>query len=329
MMNSWTPLAVTGALALGSSFCTIAHAQSEYPSRPITIVSPVATGGTYSAYARLIGGKLEERLRQPIVVENRPGAGTVIGTNWVARAAPDGYTLLMAGSPALAISTTVNKSLPYDAVADFAPISMIGKSPQVLVVNASLPVESVADIVRYAKKNPGKLSYASTGVGTVVHLQGELMKNQLGIEMIHVPYRGAALALSDIAAGHVSMMFVSISPAQPLIQAGKLRVIGISTKERDEVWKDIPPLSDVGLPEFDTSIWYMLVAPAKTPRSVIDRLNKEVSIIVGDPDVRKQLLNQGVTPAGLSNPDELTKYIQSEIQHWGAIVKKAGVAGAL
>jgi tripartite-type tricarboxylate transporter receptor subunit TctC len=329
MINFWMLPAVTGALALGISLSVIAHAQSEYPTRPITIVSPVATGGTYSTYARIIGSKLEERLRQPIVVENRPGAGTVIGTNSVARAAPDGYTLLMAGSPALAISTTVNKSLPYDAAADFAPISLIGKSPQVLVVNATLPIKSVDDIARYAKDNLGKLNYASTGAGTVVHLQGELMKNQLGIDMTHVPYRGAAPALNDIAAGHVSMMFVSISPALPLIQAGKLRVIGISTKQRDEVWKDIPPLADVGLPGFDTSIWYMLVAPAKTPKPIVEKLHNEVSVIIQDATVRKQLLNQGVTPIGSPSLEALAKFIQSEIEDWGAIAKKAGVAGTL
>jgi tripartite-type tricarboxylate transporter receptor subunit TctC len=316
------------ALALAFSV-TAALAQSDYPSRTVTIVSPVATGGTYSAYARIVGAKLEERLRQPFVIENRQGGGTVVGTNSVAKAAPDGYTLLMAGSPALAISPTVNKTLPYDPAADFAPISLIGHSPQVLLVNAALPIKSVADLVRYAKDHPGKLNYASTGPGTVVHLQAELMKNQLGLDLTHVPYRGAAPALNDIAAGHVSMMFITYSAAQSLIEAGKLRVIGISTEARDETLSDIPPLANTGLPGFDTSIWYMLVAPAKTPQPITARLHAEVAAILNDTTVRKQLISQGVTPGRSPPPEALTKYIRTEIETWGTIARKAGVAGTL
>jgi tripartite-type tricarboxylate transporter receptor subunit TctC len=320
---------IAAALVLGGGCCAAAQAQSDYPSRTVTIVSPVATGGTYSAFARIVGGKLEERLRQPFVVENRQGGGTIVGTNSVAKAAPDGYTLLMAGSPALAISPTVNKSLPYDPAGDFAPVALIGRSPQVLVVNAALPIQSVADIVRYAKANPGKLNYASTGPGTVVHLQGELMKNQLGLDMTHVPYRGAAPALNDIAAGHVAMMFITFAPAQALVQAGKLRVIGLTTKDRDESLPDIAPLHENGLPGFDTSIWYMLVAPAKTPQPVVDRLHGEMAAVLGDAAVRKQLLSQGVTPGRSPPPDVLQQYIRSEIGVWGAIARQAGMAGML
>jgi tripartite-type tricarboxylate transporter receptor subunit TctC len=308
---------------------TTAFAQSDYPSRTVTIVSPVATGGTYSAYARIIGAKLEERMRQPFVIENRQGGGTVVGTNSVAKATPDGYTLLMAGSPALAISPTVNKTLPYDPAADFMPISLIGHSPQVLLVDAALPIKSIADMVRYAKEHPGKLNIASTGPGTVVHLQAELMKNQLGLNLTHVPYRGAQPALNDIAAGHVSMMFITYSAAQSLIDAGKLRVIGVSTKTRDEELKDIPPLAETGLPGFDTSIWYMLVAPAKTPQPIAAKLHTEVGAVLGDPTVRKQLISQGVTPRPSPPPDALAKFIRTEIDTWGAIARKAGVAGKL
>jgi tripartite-type tricarboxylate transporter receptor subunit TctC len=320
---------LTCALALASGIPTAALAQSDYPSRTVTIVSPVATGGTYSSYARIIGAKLEERLHQTFIVENRLGGGTVVGTNSVAKAAPDGYTLLMAGSPALAISPTVNKSLSYDPAADFSPISLIGHSPQVLVVNAALPIKSVEDMVRYAKDNPGKLNYASTGPGTVVHLQAELMKNQLGLDLTHVPYRGASPALNDIAAGHVSMMFITYAPARALVEAGKLRVIGISTKARDEVLKDFPPLAETGLSGFDTSIWYMLVAPAKTPQPIVSKLHAEVGAIVGDAAVRKQLISQGVTPGVSPPPDALTKYIRAQIDTWGNIARKAGVAGTM
>jgi tripartite-type tricarboxylate transporter receptor subunit TctC len=317
------------AFALAFSVPTSLSAQSDYPSRTVTIVSPVATGGTYSAYARIVGAKLEERLHQTFIVENRLGGGTVVGTNSVARAAPDGYTLLMAGSPALAISPTVNKTLSYDPAADFSPISLIGHSPQVLVVNAALPIKSIEDIVRYAKDNPGKLNYASTGPGTVVHLQAELMKSQLGLDLTHVPYRGAAPALNDIAAGHVSMMFITYAPARALVEAGKLRVIGISTKERDEALKDFPPLAETGLPGFDTSIWYMLVAPAKTPQPIVGKLHAEVGAILGDATVRKQLISQGVTPGVSPPPDALAKYIRAQIDTWGNIARKAGVAGTM
>jgi len=308
---------------------TAAFAQSDYPSRTVTIVSPVATGGTYSAYARIIGTKLEERLRHPFVIENRQGGGTVVGTNSVAKATPDGYTLLMAGTPALAISPTVNKTLPYDPAADFMPISLIGHSPQVLLVDAALPIKSIADMVRYAKEHPGKLNYASTGPGTVVHLQAELMKNQLGLDLTHVPYRGASPALNDIAAGHVSMMFITYSAAQSLIDAGKPRVIGISSKARDEELKDILPLAETGLPGFDTSIWYMLVAPAKTPQAIAAKLHAEVGAVLTDPTVRKQLISQGVTPGRSPPPEALAKFIRTEIDTWGAIARKAGVAGTL
>jgi len=317
------------AFALATGFPATALAQSDYPSRPVTIVSPVATGGTYSAYARIVGAKLEERLRQPFIVENRLGGGTVVGTNSVAKAAPDGYTLLMAGSPALSISPTVNKSLAYDPAADFSPIALIGHSPQVLVVNAALPIKSVEDIVRFAKENPGKLNYASTGPGTVVHLQAELMKSQLGLDITHVPYRGASPALNDIAAGHVSMMFITYAPARALVEAGKLRVVGISTKDRDETLKDFPPLAQTGLPGFDTSIWYMLVAPAKTPQPIVGKLHGEVAAILGDATVRNQLISQGVTPGVSPPPDALMKYIRDQVDVWGNIARKAGVAGTM
>ncbi|MBM3529179.1 MAG: tripartite tricarboxylate transporter substrate binding protein [Alphaproteobacteria bacterium] len=320
---------VSAGLALALAGATAAFAQADYPSRTVTIVSPVATGGTYSAAARIIGAKLEERLRQPFVIENRQGAGTVLGTNSVAKAAPDGYTLLVAGNPALAINATVSKSLPYDPVADFAPIYFVGRTPQVLVVNAALPIRSVAEIVRYAKDNPGKLNYASTGAGTVLHLQGELLKGELKLDITHVPYRGASPALSDVAAGHVSMMFVGHSVARGMIDAGKVRAIGISTKERDDNLKGIPPLAETGLPGFDLALWYMLLAPARTPQPVVDRLHAEVEAIYGDAAVRSQLVSQGITPGRSMKPDALRAYIRSEIAFWGAIAKKAGVAGIL
>jgi tripartite-type tricarboxylate transporter receptor subunit TctC len=213
-------------------------------------------------------------------------------------------------------------------VADFAPIAFLGRSPQVLLVNAALPIRSVADIVRYAKENPGKLNYASTGAGTVLHLQGELMKSQLGLDITHVPYRGAAPALNDIAAGHVALMFATYSVARPLVEAGRLRVIGISTKEPDDDLKDIPPLAETGLPGFDLAVWYMLMAPAMTPPPIVETLHREVAATLSDAAIRRQIITQGVIPAASSPPVETLKgYIRSEMDYWGAIARKAGVAG--
>ncbi len=317
-------------LVAGTAVCAAmvsgAWAQADYPNRAITLVSPVATGGVYSYFARVLGTRLEKKLGKPFVVENRQGAGTSVGTASVAKADPDGYTLLIGGSTPLAINATVFKKLPFDPIADFAPISLFARTPEVLVVNAATPIHSVADIARLAKEQPGVLTYATSGPGTALHLEGELLKIKLGVNITHVPYRGALPALNDVAAGHVTMMFISVAPALPLIQAGKLRVLGVTTAERVPAVPDAPPLAEVGLPGLNADAWYMVLAPAKTPQSILDLLHREIGVIMRDPTVRQDFVRQGMIPVDSPPMDKLKQFIEAEIAHWADVATKAGVA---
>jgi tripartite-type tricarboxylate transporter receptor subunit TctC len=311
-------------LVLGLA-ATAAVAQSDYPSRTITIVAPSAPGGLYSLFARLLGTRLEARLGKSVVVENRPGAASIAGAVSVARAAPDGYTLMVATSTTLATNLALHKKLSYDPVADFAPVTLIARVPEVLVVNAELPIRSIADLVRHAKKKAGTLTYASAGPGTAQHLDGETLKRALKIEMTHVPYKGMQPAINDVAGGHVALMFAPVPIALGLIAGGKLRVIGISTAERLDALPDTPPLAEIGVPGFNEASWFMLVAPAKTPREIIARLHAELAVFTGAPEVRQELSRQGTLPVTSPTPDELKRFVQSEIAHWAELVRKAGL----
>jgi len=306
-----------------------APAQAEdYPSRAVTIVAPAAPGGLYSLFARLIGSKLEQRLGKPFVVENRPGASSIVGATSVIRGPHDGYTLMVGNTSGLATNPTLHKTLPYDPVKDFAPIALIARIPEVLVVNAALPVHSLADLARLAKATPGGLTYGSAGAGTAQHLSGVLLASVLGIEATHVPYKGMSPAINDVAGGHIPFMFSPIPFAQPLAQAGKLRMLGVTTAQRIEAIADVPPLTEIGVKEFDAVSWFMLVAPAGTPGDIVDRLAQEVRAIIGEPDVRRDLTKLGLLPVSSPPPDELKGFIAAEIVRWGAIVRKAGLAGS-
>ena len=255
------PLALAGVLLLASA--AAAHAQ-DYPTRQVTLLLPFAPGGAIDVGARFFAQKLGERFGKPFVVENRPGAGTVIAANAVAKAAPDGYTILVALSP-LATNATLYKQLPYDPTKDFAPVARVADIPFVLVVNPSLPVHSVAELIAYAKERPGKLTYASSGPGSTLHLAGELLKSMTGIEMTHVPYRGSPPALSDVVAGHVNLMFSDPSSAVAQIKEGKVRPLGVSSLTRMPTAPDLPPLAEAGVPGFEAVSWSLFVAPANTP----------------------------------------------------------------
>jgi tripartite-type tricarboxylate transporter receptor subunit TctC len=222
----------------------------------------------------------------------------------------------------------VFKRLPFDPVNDFAPISLFARTPEVLVVNAATPIHSVADIARLAKEKPGVLTYATSGPGTALHLEGELLKIKLGVNITHVPYRGALPALNDVAAGHVTMMFISVAPALPLIQAGKLRVLGVTTAQRIPAVPDAPPLAEVGLPGLDSDAWYMVLAPAKTPQPILDLLHREIGIIMRDPVVQQDFVRQGMIPVDSPPMDKLKPFIEAEIAHWTDVAMKAGVAGS-
>jgi tripartite-type tricarboxylate transporter receptor subunit TctC len=303
-------------------------AADDYPDRTVTIVAPAAPGGLYSLFARVIANKLEQRLGGTFIVENRPGAASVVGAISVAHATPDGYTLMTATSTTMAINVTLRKSLPYDPATDFAPVMLIARVPEVLVVNAALPVRSIADLVALAKATPGGLSFGSAGAGTSQHLDGEMLKNFLGIEMIHVPYRGMAPAINDVAGGHIPLMFSPIPIAQPLIDAGKLRPLGVTSRLRVDALPNVPPLADIGVPGYDASSWFMLVAPAKSPKDIIDKLYGTLSGFANDPDIRREFNQMGMMAVPSPPPDELKSFVRSEIARWAEIVKKAGLEGA-
>jgi tripartite-type tricarboxylate transporter receptor subunit TctC len=306
---------------------SLAHAE-DYPARFVTMVSPYAAGGGADLLARVVAQNLTDRLGKSFVVENRLGAGGVIAAASVARAAPDGYTLFMGTSTQLAIQVTLHKTLPYDPGTDFAPVALIASVPFVLVVNPALPVRSVADLIRLAKERPGALSYGSSGVGGPPHLYMELLQTMTGIWMTHVPYKGTAQAIVDVVAGHIPIMFSDIAPAVSLLRDGRLRALGISSATRFQALPDIPPLAEVGAPGFDAVAWTMLVAPAKTPNEIVDKLAAEVKSIVASPEVQKLFIDTGNLPLSSPSPAQLQGYLKSEIVRWGRVVEEAGIAGS-
>ena len=297
----------------------------DYPTRNATIVVPFAPAGGTDILARMCAHALEQRFGRSFVVENRPGAGQQIGVSAVARATPDGYTLLMATSSAMAINPTLYKKLSYDPVKDLMPVAMVGHLPFVLVVTPSLPVTSVAELVAYLKANPGKLSYGSGGVGASHHLYGELFKSLTGIQMTHVPYKGTVPALNDVIAGHIQVLFSDAPPALPQIQGGKVRALGVTTAKRIAAAPDIPPINDT-VP-FDSAPWQMLQAPAGTPKPIIDRLHKEIVAYIASAEGQKKLADMGLMPGAPTSPAELSKFVAREVVEWGKVVQQAGAAG--
>ncbi len=303
------------------------HAQ-EYPTRQITLISPWPAGGAVDALCRAIAPGLGERLGKNVIVDDRPGAGSVIGTAAAAKAAPDGYTLLSAGSGALGISPTIRKNLPYDPAKDFALISFLGRIPFVLVVNPSVPVRSVTDLVKWAKQPGNKPTYASGGPGSPHHLLMEMLQLETGIELIHVPYKGSAPALTDVVAGHVPLMFSDTVPALPLIKEGKVRALGVSTATRLPSVPEIPALAEAGVPGYDGAGWSILAAPAKTPQAIIMKIHEAARQVMALRDVQEQLIRLGMIPVVESPPPEqLQDFVNAEIVRWGKIVQAAGLAG--
>ncbi len=299
----------------------------DYPTKPITIVVPYVSGGSTEILARFVGQKLEQRLGKAVVIENKPGAGTVIGSNQVAKSAPDGYTLLMATPTPMAINATLHKQLPYDPAGDFLPLVMVAGAPFVLVVNASLPVHSVKDLIKLAKEKPGQLSYGSGGPGAPHHLYAELLCSMAGIKMTHVPYKGTLPALNDVIAGHIQLMFSDIPPLLGVAATGKVRPIGVSTKARVAAFPDTPSLNEAGVPGFDVSGWFMLVAPSKTPRPIIDKLHAELKAVMAMPETKQQIAKLSLLPMETGSVEDMHGFVKSEVARWGDIVKRAGIAG--
>jgi tripartite-type tricarboxylate transporter receptor subunit TctC len=305
---------------------TTARAQNDtgaYPERQISFIVPFAPGGGTDILARTLAQKLEQRLGKAVVVENRPGAGTILATNYVAKSAPDGYTIAMTVS-SLAADVTLYKSLPYDPTKDFALVALIARVPFVLVVNPSLPVNNVEDLINLAKQRT--LSYGSGGVGAFHHLAAAIFSSMTGIKMAHVPYRGSAPALTDLMAGYVQVMFTDYGPAAPFISSGKVRALAVTTKQPFPALPEVPPLAEAGVPGFDVAPWQAVIAPERTPPAIVAKLNAAFNDAVAMNDVRARMRDIGMIPVGAGSPQELAEFLQSEIARWGKVVEDAGIA---
>jgi tripartite-type tricarboxylate transporter receptor subunit TctC len=309
-----------GAAAL-PAVSRIARAQT-YPSRPVRVIVPAAPSGAFDIMARLIGQWLSERLGQPFVIENRPGAGTNIGTEVVARAPADGYTLLLAGTPN-AINATLYDRLNFNFIRDIAPVASVFRSAYVMVVNPSVPAKSIPEFIAYAKANPGKINMASGGVGSAHHVYGELFKMMAGVNLVHVPYRGAGPALVDLLGGQVQVMFANMSSSIEYVRAGKLRALAVTTMTRSEALPDIPIMSDF-VPGYEASLFLGVGVPKNTPAEIVDKLNKEVNAGLADPKMKARLADLGGTPL-VGSPADFAKLIADETEKWGKVVKFVGI----
>lgn len=311
------------AALLAAPFTGTLPAQADtYPSRPIHLVVGYAAGGSTDQIARIVGQKLSEELGQPVVIDNKPGAGATIASDYVAKSTPDGYTLFMS-TIANTINTTLYRRLPFDFERDFAPVSLVATVPNVLVVNPDVPAKTVQEFIALAKKNPEKLYFASSGSGSSIHLSGELFNMVAGVKLTHVPYKGSAPAVVDLMSGQVQAMFDNLSSSLPYIKAGKLRALAVTSATRSPAAPDIPTMAEAGLPDCEVLSWFALVAPAKTPQPIIDKLNAAVVKLLADPSTKQQFDNIGADPAS-STPAALAALISSETAKWAKVVKTSG-----
>jgi tripartite-type tricarboxylate transporter receptor subunit TctC len=315
-------LARTLICAVALAAAGAAGAQT-YPTKPIRFIAPFAAGGALDTLTRTIAIRMQENWGQPVVVENRTGAGGNIGADIVAKAAPDGYTLVMGTIATHAINVSLYSAMPYDAVKDFAPVTIAASINNSLSLHPSVPAKNVPELVAYAKANPGKLTFGSAGSGTSQHLAGELFKTMAGVDMVHIPYKGGAPAMIDLLAGQISMTFGDIPTALPHIRAGKLRSIAVTAAKRSPLLPDVPTIAEQGLPGFDVSAWFGVFTTAGTPRPVVNQLNVEIVRILNLPDVREKLMGIGMEPV-TNSPDEFAVFVKSEIAKWAQVVKASG-----
>lgn len=299
-----------------------ASALAAYPEKPIKMVVGFSAGGTTDVVARIMGKEIGDALGQPVVVENRPGAGSNIATELVQRSDADGYTLYMVAVTA-AINQTLYKNVRFDLVNDFAPIALAVRVPNVLVVNPNVPAKSVKELVEYAKANPGKMNFASSGSGTSIHMAGELFKQSAGVDVVHIPYKGSAPAITDLVGGQVDYMFDNMPSAWPQVEAGKLRALAVTTSDRSDAAPDLPTMKESGFPDFDVSSWFGVIAPKGTPDEVVQKVNKAMRDALAKPEVRKQLADLGAMPAD-TTPEQFGAFIKSEVEGWAKVVKASG-----
>ena len=309
--------AVAALIAAGSAFA------QGYPNKALRLIVPFAAGGTGDVLGRLIGPKLSEALGQPVVIDFRPGAGTTLATDIAAKSQPDGYTILLSASTTLSINASLYSKLPYDTLKDLAPVTMVASIPNILVANPSLPANTVQELIALARSKPGKLNFATPGSGTTPHLTGELFKTMAGIDLVHIPYKGAGPAITDLLGGHVAMLFDNIPSVQSQVAAGKLKVIGVTSAKRSAAIPGAPTFAESGLPGFDTNSWWAILAPAATPKDIIARLNTEMVKLLRSAYIRERFAAAGAEPAP-STPEDAAAHIKGEVAKWAAIVKTSG-----
>ena len=306
------------------SICAAAWAQDDYPSRTVKIIVPFAPGGSTDVVARILADRLGTELKQSFIVENKPGAGGNIGADAVAKASPDGYTLLMGTTGVLAINKYLYKSMPFDPDRDLAPVSYTSLITNILVVNPQVPARTVAELVALAKADPGKLTFASSGAGSSTHLSAELLKSMAGVDILHVPYKGSSQALTDVMANQVTMLFDNAPSSIPFIEQGRLRAVAVTSTKRLPNLPDVPTIDEAGVKGYESLSWSGIVAPAGTPRRIVDRLNAAIEKILRDPEVRQRFVALGVEPVG-GPPEAFSRHIRAEAEKWGRVVKTANI----
>jgi tripartite-type tricarboxylate transporter receptor subunit TctC len=312
--------AAAGALSLAP---LAAQAQAAFPSKSLTIVVPFSAGGTTDILARVIGQYMSKDLGKPVVVDNRAGAGGNIGAQMVARAAPDGYTILMGTVGTHAINQSLYKKMAFDPIKDFAPLTRVALVPNLLVANPSQPFKNVKELIAYAKANPGKVTFGSSGNGSSIHLSGELFQHMAGVEMQHVPYRGSAPAVTDLLGGQIAVMFDNMPSAIGHVKSGKLRPLAVTTPKRSPALPDVPTIAEAGVPGYGATSWFGLLAPANTPAPVMAKLHASILKALADPEVKKKMAEQGAEPYG-EKPEQFAAFIRSETEKWGKTVKQSG-----
>lgn len=313
-------LKILASLALVSVSCV---AQAQYPNKPIKMVVPFPAGGTTDIMARAMAAELQKSFGQAVIVENKAGAGGNIGSDFVAKSAADGYTLLMGTVGTHAINVSLYPKMPYDAVKDFVPVSLVAAVPNVLTAAPTFPINSVKDLIDAAKKDPNKITFASSGSGTSIHLSGELFKQLAGVQMTHVPYKGSSAALPDLMSGQVDVMFDNAPSVMPHIKGGKLKAIAVTSSKRSPALPNVPTIAEVGLPAFEASSWFGVLAPAGTPKDIVDKLSQAIVRSLQTTEIKERLASQGADAVG-NTPEQFSAHIKSEIDKWAKVVKASG-----